>query len=200
MTHSRKRSPLARARGTAIAVALALAAMACGSPPSSTELGPVFTPEESDAPAVNRIVTVALSAATTDGDELVLAIEAESIDRLFGGTFTLTYDSSLVSAEAVAPGDLLADGFLVSSLGSENEIDGELRIDFSLSAPAPATEVSGTLATVTLRLSAESSSTIGYKRPDFWRETRVRALVAADGLGIAGTRWLGGAIDWSESE
>jgi len=182
------------------AAALALSAIACGSSSSPSEQVPVFTPEESAGPAVNRIATADRTGADADADQLVLAIEAESIERLFGGSFTLLYDPTLVTVEAVAPGALLSDGYLVSSLDSDRAAPGALMIGFAMSEPAASDPVSGTLATVTIQTLASEPSAIGYQAPSFWLDTRVRALVAADGVGIGGTRWLGGTIDWVEPE
>ena len=97
---------------------LALLAVACGSPPSTSELEPSFTPHESTGPSAIRVIAAGAADAAAEADQLVLAIEAESIERLFGGSFSLTFAPAHLEVVDVRAGDLLSDGFLVSSLAS----------------------------------------------------------------------------------
>jgi hypothetical protein len=188
-------------RSRACATAIALLAAACGSPPSSTEVGRVFVPEASAGPAVNRVVIAEVANAGAEEDQLVLAIRAESIERLFGGSFVVTYAPAHVEIVDVRAGDLLEDGFLISSLDRTGPVPGALEVGFAMDAPVSGNPpVSGSIAVVTIRTLSDETSEIGFETPPFWLDTRVRALVAADGVGVAGTRWLGGSIEWSEPD
>jgi len=185
-------------RISCFAALLALSTVGCSSEPEEVEPKPVltFTPAESEAPAVNRIIVSELQDASTAANELTLAVDAEDIDRLYGGTFTLLYDPEVVTIDELNPGELLADGFLVSSLEREEATPGELAIGFSLGAAPGDIAVSGRLATLSIHAQEADPSGIDFLASGYANGSRVRALVAVDGVAIAGTRWLGGSLVW----
>jgi hypothetical protein len=174
-----------------------LLAIACSDPPDSQGEIREFVPAEDNGPAVNRILTTDVTESGAAGVEIEIAIQADAVERLFGGHFVLTYDPDAVAIASVRPGDLLAGGHLVTSLGDEDAVPGALAIGFArASAPEDTTAVSGTLCVVAVEISRVGSSEIAFQPPSFWWPTRERALVAADGVVLGGTRWLGGTVRW----
>jgi len=178
-------------------VVTGLLAIACSSPPGGQGEIREFTPVEDTGPAVNRILIADVTESGAEGGEIELATQADAVERLFGGHFVLTYDPDAVAIVSVRPGDLLTGGYLVTSLGDDDAAPGTLAIGFArASAPDDTTAVSGTLCVVAVETLEVGSSGIAFEPPSFWSPSRVRALVAADGVALAGTRWLGGTIRW----
>ena len=145
-------------RSAAIFICLTL--FACGDGPPDERAGATtFTPAASGA-AVNRVIIEGVADAAVAEGEVVVAIRVEAIERLHGGTLVMTYPDSVISLVEVVPGELVAGGVLVTTLGTGEEVAGELAIGFVL-APSTASAASGTLARVKLSVSGGASGQVG---------------------------------------
>jgi hypothetical protein len=79
----------------------------------------------------------------------------------------------------------------VTTFGTGREVAGELAMGFVLGAHE-AGAVTGTIARVKLTVLGGATGQVGFKKPPYGQESRVRALIADDGITLAGTRWFGG--------
>ncbi len=178
-----------------IGVSLAAATLlfGCGDGPGPEPQGGAthFAGAEAD-PAVNRVILAATGGEVDEG-EIELAIRVEAIDRLYGGSFVLTYPNDDVTVVEASAGPLVGGGRLVTSLGSANQVAGELAIGFVLDPGGELAE-SGDLALVRLAVKVGASAGLGFVAPAYGQETRRRAVIAEDGVLIGGVRWFGGTV------
>lgn len=110
--------------------------------------------------------SLTLTQATgTDGDTLILNLDAVKIDALYGVAFDLQFPDDILEFESLTEGDYLADGGVATSLQVTEISDGVVVVGLSRVGEVPGRQLaSGTLLTFEFSRIATGSGDFSFSR------------------------------------
>ena len=165
----------------AVLVGAALAVLACQADTTSA-----FTPE----PALAGGDRIFLEGAARAGG-VTIRVRADRVHGLYGGTFVLAYDPTLVKVAAVRAGDLTdGSGALATTHGLPQDVAGSLTVGFVCNDE----EGDGTLAEIDLDALRSGTGALAFQAPDLFNESLTRKAVDHSGTAVVGVRWQGGSL------